>query len=204
MSDQKLREFERRYQESGEASDEADFLREAVRVGRIEERLLGIACDLGYPPARLAFDTAPITPAEIEDLGQTLRERWGHWELVNFSAALARRLVPSEETESEIGRDVRAALECVAAWLEQPRWIGLLYHLSRWHHSIEELEAWAGAPAWSAIQHTIWTLTDPRPRRVDPKTRRANGAPRCAFVALGLASFLEVVSEVVTPRLYRL
>ena len=204
MSDQRLRDLERRYRESGAPSDEADFLREAVRAGRLEERLLLIAGDLGHPAARGALDLDPISAQEVEGLGHLLRERWGQWELVNISHALARRVFPAHATGSEVGGELRAALESVAAWLKSPGSDSRseLYRLGRGNHSLEELAAWAGGPAWGVIQAAIWTLTR-APYRGSAKSERAYQAPGLALAILGIEGYLEVVAELMTPRLLR-
>lgn len=55
MSDARLRELKRRWQQSGAVDDEAAFLRERVRVGDLTALRLRIAAYAGVPGAILAY-----------------------------------------------------------------------------------------------------------------------------------------------------
>lgn len=66
MSDERLRELERRWQESGALADRADYLREQVRFGELEAERLRLAWFLGAPAAALALETTPAPPAPPE------------------------------------------------------------------------------------------------------------------------------------------
>lgn len=56
MSDERLRELERKWKESGTDHDEAVFLLAQLRAGTIEEWQLELSCGLGYTPALLAAE----------------------------------------------------------------------------------------------------------------------------------------------------
>lgn len=54
MSDQKLRELERRWGETGSVEDEATYLRELVRAGHLAQGRLQLAANCGCVAARMA------------------------------------------------------------------------------------------------------------------------------------------------------
>ena len=54
MSDEKLRELERRFKETGSVEDEAAWLKERVRVGDLTQERLELAAYCGYEGAALA------------------------------------------------------------------------------------------------------------------------------------------------------
>jgi hypothetical protein len=58
MSDEKLRQLERRWRETGSEADEAAWLRERARTGNLEPERLGLAAYLGHEPARVAVPEA--------------------------------------------------------------------------------------------------------------------------------------------------
>jgi hypothetical protein len=62
VSDARLRELERRFRETGAPDDEAAWLRERLRAGELEERLLRLADRLRHPAAALALGT-PAAPS---------------------------------------------------------------------------------------------------------------------------------------------
>jgi hypothetical protein len=55
MSDERLRELERRWKETGSVDDEAKYLAERVRVGDLEKEMLELAAYCGHQGARLAL-----------------------------------------------------------------------------------------------------------------------------------------------------
>ncbi len=69
MSDEKLRELERRFKETGSVEDEAAWLKERVRVGDLTQERLEFAAYCGHEGARRAScgDPSPIEAAP-EDL----------------------------------------------------------------------------------------------------------------------------------------
>lgn len=54
VSDQRLRELERKWRESGSLMDEAAYLRERVRVGDLTQERLELAAAFGHAPSRIA------------------------------------------------------------------------------------------------------------------------------------------------------
>jgi hypothetical protein len=200
VADQRLRELERRYRESGDPTDAADLIRGSVRGGHLEQRLVDIASELGFWPARLVTGTDPISAGEVEGMGRRLREHWGQWELVRLSLSLSRRLVsPSDHTET--ATLVRAILDAIEVWLGSVEGEA---KSAVWREartlSLEDLFAWSGESTGRAIQHTMWSVTR-LPMKGAPTTR-AYEAPRLALEVLGLEAYLEVVAEIMIPRLF--
>ena len=62
MSDQHLRELERRWQETGALEDEVALFVERVRVGELTERWLWIAAHFGSDAASVAIGKPDLTP----------------------------------------------------------------------------------------------------------------------------------------------
>ena len=60
MSDQKLRELERRWRETGSVEDEAAYLRERVRVGDLTQERLELAAYCGHEGARVAANSTAV------------------------------------------------------------------------------------------------------------------------------------------------
>jgi len=60
VSDEDLRQAERRWRATGTAEDEAAYLSERVRAGRLSERLLARAAGIGHPAARIARGLVPL------------------------------------------------------------------------------------------------------------------------------------------------
>ena len=58
MADDRLRELERRWKESGAVDDEAAWLLERVRVGGLEAERLQLAAYCGHAGARVALGSA--------------------------------------------------------------------------------------------------------------------------------------------------
>lgn len=59
MSDDALRELERRFRASGDPADEARWLAESVRAGRLARERVELAAFVGHPAAALALGCAP-------------------------------------------------------------------------------------------------------------------------------------------------
>jgi hypothetical protein len=60
VSDDGLRELERRFRATGEPADEARWLAESLRAGRLARERLELAAFLGHPAAALALGTAAV------------------------------------------------------------------------------------------------------------------------------------------------
>lgn len=98
MSDETLRELERAWRESGDAQDEAAYLREALRAGRLSSLQVQTAAYLGHPAALAALDGAspPLPGAEHDE---SLASRWGE----GFRR-LALEFDPAPEAGGEEGK----------------------------------------------------------------------------------------------------
>jgi hypothetical protein len=59
VADDRLRELERRWRESGTPADELAWLRAALRAGSLERRRLELAAFLGHDTARAALELQP-------------------------------------------------------------------------------------------------------------------------------------------------
>lgn len=73
MSDQRLRELERKWRESGSVEDEAAYLRERVRVGDLTQERLELAAYCGHEGARASLPDSPRS----ESYHELLRHLWG-------------------------------------------------------------------------------------------------------------------------------
>lgn len=114
MSDQKLRELERRWKESESVEDEAVYLRERVRVGGLTQDRLELAASCGHPAARRAMclpEHGALAPA-IESLARGL----GTQGLI----AAATDAVADIRDAVESGGAVERLLVAARDWLECP------------------------------------------------------------------------------------
>lgn len=203
MSDLRLRELERRYLETGEATDEAEFLREAIRTGHLEERKLGIAADLGYRPARLVLDRPDLELAELADMGRLIRERWGQWELVRLNLVLARRLLPPLKGFATAQRlALEPGLAAIKAWLAQPSYeTSRAVRLGSNQISPLDLAAWVGEERERAIRGAFMGVIRSPIRGL---TRHPSfDTAGLAVDALGLEGYLEALSADLIPELLR-
>ncbi len=78
MSDVRLRELERRFKESGSLEDEAAWLLERVRVGRLDPTKLELAAHVGHPAAARACEREleVLDSSRLEQVLRGLRP-WG-------------------------------------------------------------------------------------------------------------------------------
>lgn len=132
MSDARLRELERRWQETGAAADEAALLRERLRAGALTWDALALEAYLGHAPAQLALDEpvepvdfGPDDPAAPTRVGPAAEAAalwtrgllaWGRETLAR--ALLVRALVhPLDGAPPEW----RALLRALEEWCREPR-----------------------------------------------------------------------------------
>lgn len=109
MSDQRLRELERRVAE-GDGAAEAPLLAERVRAGTLAPDRLRLAAYLGHPPAREALgDEAPVLREDPDSWIRGLAD-WGPQAWVRAAIAAARLT----------GRPNQEVLDAAEAWLRQP------------------------------------------------------------------------------------
>ena len=94
MSDQKLRELERRWRETGSVEDEAAYLRERVRVGDLTQERLELAAYLGHAAACNALGREPSPAWRIEELPDLVGS--DHEISVAFLLALSRIVTASQ------------------------------------------------------------------------------------------------------------
>jgi hypothetical protein len=90
--DERLRELERRWKQTGAVADEAACLQERLRLGELERDRLDLAAHAGYEGALLAGGAPAPDPA----LAARLRglERWGHPVLVRGCLAITAAAIP--------------------------------------------------------------------------------------------------------------
>lgn len=121
MSDQRLRELERRWRESGRVEEEAEYLRERLRIGDLTPERLELAAHCGREGARRS-----IGAASADDVGSWAEAllglpSLGVEELTRLCIAWALVLPLREEVEhwqvspAQLLRDVEAAL-CNGDW----------------------------------------------------------------------------------------
>lgn len=115
MSDEALRELERAWRQSGDPSDEARLIAEALRLARLVRERVELAAYLRHEPARLALgDGAPA--------GEHVP--WSAWVAAvddDGRRALVRALVAGVRAWRELGDpDLIAACEVLEGWLDDP------------------------------------------------------------------------------------
>ena len=125
MSDQQLRELERRFQESGSTQDEAALLRARVQVGQLDELALSLAAWLGCEAAQASLEWNRSTPSADEWVGRL--GEWGVEAPARAALALATATFRSWEASATDGylattrRDLgRRALEAAQVWVVEP------------------------------------------------------------------------------------
>lgn len=112
MSDERLRELERRWKETGAVADEAAYLLERVRIGSLTPTRLELAAYCGSEGARQALDGPPSA-----DL-QSLLRRLEALSAVKIAIAAATSVIPiwaagekTDEPQSAL-RAARDAMNC--------------------------------------------------------------------------------------------
>ena len=116
MSDERLRELERNWKESGQTEAEVPYLQERLRAGDLGEEQLELAAWVGYPPARLL---RPQPELELESWVAGIVERGGPdvVDRVAFAAVWAK--TPKQLISDEPG-NLRQVLDACAAYLLDP------------------------------------------------------------------------------------
>ncbi|MCW8137456.1 MAG: hypothetical protein KIT58_00955 [Planctomycetota bacterium] len=89
MSDTRLRELERRWNETGSPDDEAAYLLERVRVGDLTQERLELAAYCGHEGARRLTSTTAVDDSEAWIAGLA---RFGHAVVVEAAIEAARCL----------------------------------------------------------------------------------------------------------------
>ena len=129
MSDQRLRELERRWRETGSVEDEAAYLRERVRVGDLTQERLELAAHCGHEGARRALGQEPIapprSPSETTSWLRSLPQA-PHEVLVRAALQAARNGVAAGDNHAKRGRfrerviEAKRAVSAVEKWLACP------------------------------------------------------------------------------------
>lgn len=126
MSDERLRELERRWKETGSVEDEAAYLVERVRVGNLEREMLELAALCNHPAATEICGTTVIDTSNPTWLGEAVAK------IVNFGetaviraiiAAIQPTLVVWDEVLERTtirSRSPYRALELIESWLLCP------------------------------------------------------------------------------------
>tara|TARA_R110002072_G_scaffold47901_1_gene131238 strand:- start:2189 stop:2989 length:801 start_codon:yes stop_codon:yes gene_type:complete len=117
MSDEKLRELERRWKETGAVEDEAAFLLERVRAGELTQERLELAAYCRHEGATAATSQPPYSggPKEHDRWLRGLL-KWGHRPLVKAGLCSARHPSGSKGWCERHQACVTAA----QAWLDMP------------------------------------------------------------------------------------
>lgn len=170
MADGRLRELERRWQQSGSVQDEAAYLLERVREGDLTKERLELAAYLGYPAASSGVGVRAHDPQSLEDFVDFARglKRFERQAKVRAALAVALRLPrPEEAARPFVDRCVAATARWVldpneenaraaaSAGLFVPDYLGVTYIRYRglgW--------ATAGSDAWNRRFRSIRDVPD--------------------------------------------
>jgi hypothetical protein len=102
MSDQRLRELERRWRETGSVEDEAAYLLERVRTGSLDREMLELAAYCGHPASNRCLGVEGAHNHDETLLGWVSGlARWGRDTLV----WVAWKVAEEWRGESVLGRD---------------------------------------------------------------------------------------------------
>lgn len=119
MSDLKLRELERRWQETRAAADEAALARERLRAGDLTPEWLELGVHVGYPAALIVGEVEPRRVQPLADwVGEV--ERWGKEALVRVALAAARCVLPVFAREQPGDLRPHALVAAAEEWLQRP------------------------------------------------------------------------------------
>lgn len=120
MTDDRLRELERRWKETGSVEDEAAWLSERVRAGYVTHDQVLVAAYLGLPPARLALGAdAPTIPSANRDWVSGLRHFAKIVSVVGAVTVARNQLHIWTEWAPGDGRP-GLAIEAASAWIQCP------------------------------------------------------------------------------------
>jgi hypothetical protein len=119
VSDQRLRQLQRRWAETGDPADAARFLLERVRTGELSLERLRLAAYLGDPPAVAALEgEAPRSPGDLESFVRNLAG-WDQAALVRAAIAAARLVLPGWDATWADERPLQA-VRAAERWVEEP------------------------------------------------------------------------------------
>lgn len=126
MSDERLRELERRARETGAADDQAAWLVERLRMARLTRRRLEAAAHCGHEGARLALGTKAPLPEPTRDWARRLAEPGDRELTVVALTAIGRCLLEhcdgltTDDGQRERVALQRALLASIHAWRTSP------------------------------------------------------------------------------------
>jgi len=116
VTDDRLREAERIFRETGDVSAETRLLLERVRAGTLAPERLELAAELGYEPAVLATDApAILVPRCLHETFLAL-ERFGTEVFARAALVVTRR----DRISGEKAEEARIRVQAVEAWLACP------------------------------------------------------------------------------------
>jgi hypothetical protein len=120
MTDERLRDLERRWKETGSVEDEAAWLKERVRAGDFPPTRLELAAYCGYEAARRAVATQNDPPDLVEWVGGFAR--FGNDVSARAAVAIAREVFPVWKrcAHAEPTDDFHQALRAAEAWCMEP------------------------------------------------------------------------------------
>lgn len=170
MSDERLRELERRWRETRAADDEAAYLAERVRVGDLTSERLSLAAYVGHPAAAKAIGDGPsdtlLDPIElVEGL-----ERWGRAVTVRACVAAATSILRWWERDHPTDGSVARTLEAVRAWTDCPcsshadAARGEAGEIPTYAENAGRWSERAAEAAWGAVRAIAW---EPPPQEID-------------------------------------
>lgn len=151
MSDQSLRELERRWKETGAVEDEAAYLLERVRVGALAQERLELAA---YCGAAAASHATPIkSPSQARDFMRGL-SRFGGESIVRALHVAAGELSRQWEAEFTGDSTLSDTLATVESWLGGQRQPGLASGLT------DPLESRHAGSQDSFESAALWVMRD--------------------------------------------
>lgn len=137
MSDEQLRELERRWKKTETVEDEAAYLRERLRVGELTETQLRLALYLGHPAAQMALNSVdhPRICGDDEVPIKCDLMRFGEETLLRGSLAVAYEALSAHP--AELGATVLDLANCISALFFFPSSTPLF---QRYHDLVESIE----------------------------------------------------------------
>lgn len=118
MTDRRLRELERRWQETGNVQDEAAYLVERVRAGDLRRERLELAARWGHAGARQAVESGDPWPGARAVIDRTLPD--GKRAFAPLCVHMARALLGEFEARFPPDEQLTTAVETAEAWVRCP------------------------------------------------------------------------------------
>lgn len=121
--DERLRQLERRWRESGVVGDEAEYLKERIRRGEVKDGDAMLAAFLGDPAALALTDEVPPQVEDLNDWVEQIAQRGGLPVRIREARVIVNTII---ETEGAIGdaeedsQEFTATMEILDQYLENP------------------------------------------------------------------------------------